>query len=69
MRRCLRNIGGYEVKTEGDAFIVTFKNAEDALKWCFTIQMQLLDADWPQEVIFLLFLFFFGIIISKFKFK
>jgi adenylate cyclase len=50
MRRCLRTIGGYEVKTEGDAFMVAFKNAEHALKWCLTVQMQLLEADWPKEV-------------------
>jgi len=51
MRRCLRTVGGYEVKTEGDAFIVTFNQAEDALKWALTIQQQLLEADWPKEIL------------------
>jgi len=51
MRRCLRTIGGYEVKTEGDAFIVSFKTTEDALKWCLTTQLQLLDGDWPKEIL------------------
>jgi len=67
MRRCLRNIGGYEIKTEGDAFMVSFKNSEDALKWCFAIQLQLLDADWPQEVPFFFFSYFFFFFINSNK--
>ena len=51
MRRNLRQFNGYEVKTEGDAFIVSFKNVLDALRWCMTCQLQLLEADWPQEIL------------------
>ncbi|CAG8543027.1 9497_t:CDS:10, partial [Racocetra fulgida] len=51
MRRCLRNIGGYEVKTEGDAFMVSFPTVASALLWCLTVQIELLKADWPQEII------------------
>jgi len=51
MRRCLRTIGGYEVKTEGDAFMVAFLSAEDALKWSLAVQVQLLEADWPKEIL------------------
>lgn len=51
MRRNLRACNGYEVKTEGDAFIVSFKNVLDALKWCLTVQQQLLEVDWPQEIL------------------
>ncbi|KAI9254821.1 hypothetical protein BY458DRAFT_549629 [Sporodiniella umbellata] len=50
MRRTLRNIGGYEVKTEGDAFMVCFKNVTAALLWCFTVQTLLLEADWPAGI-------------------
>lgn len=50
MRRHLRIIGGYEVKTEGDAFMVAFATVTSALLWCFTIQTQLLDVQWPQEI-------------------
>ncbi|KAF2274808.1 PP2C-domain-containing protein [Westerdykella ornata] len=51
MRRQLRIIGGYEVKTEGDAFMVAFPTVTSALLWCFTIQSQLLEVPWPEEIL------------------
>lgn len=51
MRRNLRIIGGYEVKTEGDAFMVAFPTVTSALLWCFTMQTQLLEVPWPQEIL------------------
>lgn len=51
MRRTLRSVGGYEVKTEGDAFMVCFQSITAALLWCFTVQLQLLEADWPAGIL------------------
>lgn len=51
LRRQLRAIGGYEVKTEGDAFMVSFPTVTSALLWCFTVQLELLREDWPQEIL------------------
>ncbi|CAO1626840.1 unnamed protein product [Sympodiomycopsis kandeliae] len=51
LRRQLRSVGGYEVKTEGDAFMVSFPSVTSALLWCFNVQLQLLKEDWPQEIL------------------
>ncbi|KAL9044452.1 MAG: hypothetical protein Q9214_002410, partial [Letrouitia sp. 1 TL-2023] len=51
MRRHLRIIGGYEVKTEGDAFMVSFPTATSALLWAFSVQSHLLEAPWPGEIL------------------
>lgn len=51
MRRQLRIIGGYEVKTEGDAFMVSFPTVTSALLWCFSCQSHLLELSWPSEIL------------------
>ena len=51
MRRQLRIIGGYEVKTEGDAFMVSFPTVTSALLWCFSCQSHLLELPWSNEII------------------
>lgn len=51
MRRQLHIVGGYEVKTEGDAFMVSFPTITSGLIWCFNVQQQLLLEDWPSEII------------------
>lgn len=51
MRRSLRIIGGYEVKNDGDSFMASFPNIQSALKWTCSVQKELLEADWPQEIV------------------
>ncbi|KAF8181292.1 adenylate cyclase [Pholiota molesta] len=43
LRRQLRFCGGYEVKTEGDAFMCSFPTSLAAVWWCLTVQIY--DAD------------------------
>ena len=50
MRTWIKKMSGYEVKTEGDAFMVTFHNATDAVKWCIATQLELARAAWPAEI-------------------
>jgi len=52
MRRQLRTWGGYEVKTEGDAFMVSFQTPTSALLWAFSVQLALLHFEsWPTEIL------------------
>ncbi|KXZ45803.1 hypothetical protein GPECTOR_50g597 [Gonium pectorale] len=41
---------GYEVQTEGDAFLMAFHEPADAVGWCITTQLALLNADWDREL-------------------
>lgn len=51
MRRQLNIAKGYEVKTEGDAFMVCFPTPTAALLWCFNVQQSLLIAPWPSQIL------------------
>ncbi|KAE9388925.1 hypothetical protein BT96DRAFT_1071856 [Gymnopus androsaceus JB14] len=51
LRRKLRFCGGYKVKTEGDAFMCAFSTTMAAVWWCLAVQMELLDEDWPLEIL------------------
>ena len=47
VRQCLHQHNGYEVKTEGDAFMVAFVSASAATRFCLDVQLSLQNADWP----------------------
>eukprot|EP00755_Sulcionema_specki_P014756 Sspe_Gene.57571::Locus_31584_Transcript_1_1_Confidence_1.000_Length_4688::g.57571::m.57571 len=47
LRGLIKDCKGYEVRTEGDAFMIAFSEAADALNWCVESQLKLLHADWP----------------------
>ncbi|KAF5333017.1 hypothetical protein D9758_015183 [Tetrapyrgos nigripes] len=51
LRRLLRFCGGYEVKTEGDAFMCAFPTTLAAVWWCLSVQSDLLNEDWPLEIV------------------
>ncbi|KAJ7587170.1 nucleotide cyclase [Mycena floridula] len=51
LRRQLRFCGGYEVKTEGDSFMCSFPTSVSALRWCLAVQQQLLEEEWPLEIL------------------
>ncbi|KAJ9512484.1 hypothetical protein QJQ45_018777 [Haematococcus lacustris] len=46
----LRN-NGYEWSTEGDSFLIAFHTAVDALLFAVDLQEELLQCDWPQELL------------------
>jgi predicted ATPase/class 3 adenylate cyclase len=51
LRGLLVSTSGYEVKTQGDSFMVAFRTALDAVRWCLDVQEVLLDAPWPEEIL------------------
>jgi class 3 adenylate cyclase/tetratricopeptide (TPR) repeat protein len=51
LRELLARHDGYEVKTEGDAFMVTFGDSRSALSWGLDVQRLLARVDWPQELL------------------
>ena len=51
MRSQLARRSGYEVKTEGDAFMVAFGDVGAAVNWCVDVQLALAEHPWPAEVV------------------
>ena len=50
LRQVLAEHGGYEVKTEGDAFMVAFTTPCAALAWCRDVQLALAEIEWPPPI-------------------
>lgn len=51
MRRCYTNHNGYEVLTEGDAFVLAFHHPVDALAFALEAQLKLYKANWPPAIL------------------
>lgn len=51
MRSLLKQYGGYEVKTDGDSFMVSFVDLMSAIQWCLDVQNELIKIDWPKEIL------------------
>lgn len=50
LRAALAECGGYEVKTDGDAFMVAFRSSVDAVRWTIAVQERLMEAPWPEAL-------------------
>jgi class 3 adenylate cyclase/ribosomal protein L24E len=50
IRKVIEEINGFEVKTEGDAFMCAFDTAIDAINFALLVQIRLMEAKWPEEV-------------------
>lgn len=50
MRTCLAAHHGYEVKTEGDSFMIAFSDPQDAVAFCVDAQERLFATRWPVEL-------------------
>eukprot|EP00727_Mastigamoeba_balamuthi_P000163 m51a1_g10143 putative serine threonine kinase (1409) ;mRNA; r:62958-68430 len=50
VRECYRKHSGYEVKTEGDAFMLTFQSPLDALCFCCDAQKALVSEPWDPQL-------------------
>ncbi|GMH40090.1 hypothetical protein BSKO_07994 [Bryopsis sp. KO-2023] len=51
MREGIALHGGYEINTEGDAFLVAFTSVVDAVLFCMETQYRFLNAKWPADVL------------------
>ena len=51
LRSLLAGSTGYEVKTQGDSFMIAFPSVLDALAWCLEAQDALLRAAWPVDIL------------------
>ena len=50
-RQLIEQFDGYEIRTEGDAFLIAFDDGTDAFSFCLALQEHLLDAAWPEHLL------------------
>lgn len=50
LRECIHANQGYEVKTEGDSFMVAFRRATDGVSFAADVQRRLAATTWPEQV-------------------
>jgi predicted ATPase/class 3 adenylate cyclase/Flp pilus assembly protein TadD len=51
LRALIAESDGYEVKTEGDAFMVAFRDSPSACRFCLLAQQRLIHAPWPAALL------------------
>jgi len=51
VRILIKHYNGYEVKTEGDSFMCTFKKLENCLNFAIDVQLKLMDVKWPKAIL------------------
>jgi predicted ATPase/Tfp pilus assembly protein PilF len=51
IRESIASHQGYEVKTDGDSFMIAFTEPRDAVLFCLEAQHRLHDADWPSSLL------------------
>lgn len=51
VRETIRARKGYEVKQNGDGFMIAFQSAICALRFCLDVQIKLQDQDWPEPLL------------------
>ena len=51
LRESLATHRGYEVKTQGDSFFVTFCDRLDGVQWCLSVQELLVRQEWPEALL------------------
>eukprot|EP00026_Physarum_polycephalum_P001102 Phypoly_transcript_01103.p1 GENE.Phypoly_transcript_01103~~Phypoly_transcript_01103.p1 ORF type:complete len:774 (+),score=173.32 Phypoly_transcript_01103:1162-3483(+) len=51
LRTQMKRLGGYEVKTEGDAFMIAFSDPIHAVNFCLRTQADLLQTNWPEKLL------------------
>jgi predicted ATPase/class 3 adenylate cyclase len=50
LRGAMADFSGFEVKNEGDAFMVAFAERDAAIAWCLEVQRLMLVAEWPEQL-------------------
>lgn len=51
IHKTLEETKGYEVKTNGSAFLLAFSHYIDAINFCLRVQDQLMKAEWPKMLL------------------